>query len=105
MAEAKRLSRKSVTVLSLIAEGHSYAQIVNGHPEISYRDIFAAAEEALRLQESPSDYQVRLAKLKERSPKAYERWTAEEDADLAKAFRTGVSVEKLGKMFQRQTSA
>ena len=40
MAGFKRLSEKSVRVLSLTAEGYSYAQIVDGHPEISYLDIF-----------------------------------------------------------------
>ena len=42
MAEAPRLTHKSAVVLALIAEGHSYSQIVDGHPGITYPDIFRA---------------------------------------------------------------
>ena len=42
-----RLSRTSRTVLALIAEGRTYEQILALHPELTYRDIFAAAREAL----------------------------------------------------------
>ena len=105
MAAAKQLSKKSALVLSLIAEGHSYAQIVDSHSGISYRDIFNAAEEALKMYETPTSYQARLAKLKERYPKAYERWTEEDESDLAKAYNSGIKIANLTKMFQRQPSA
>ncbi len=36
-------------VLGLIAEGRSYDQILQQHPELTYFDIFAAAREALEL--------------------------------------------------------
>ncbi len=42
-----RLSPKSRTVLARIAEGRTYEQILSLHPELTYRDIFAAAQEAL----------------------------------------------------------
>jgi hypothetical protein len=47
------LSEKSVTVLRLIARGHSYSQIVDGNRGITYLDVFKAAEEALRLHGAP----------------------------------------------------
>ena len=105
MAERKRLSEKSVAVLSLIADGHSYGQIVDGHPEITYLDIFTAAEEALRLNESQSDYQARMARIKTRYPQAYERWTDQEDEELSRIYGQGKAIAKIAERFQRQPSA
>ncbi|MBN1139286.1 MAG: hypothetical protein JXM73_22105 [Anaerolineae bacterium] len=41
------LSPRSVTVLKLIARGHTYDQILALHPELTYPDIFEAARKAL----------------------------------------------------------
>jgi hypothetical protein len=82
MTKARYLSGKSVKVLRLIADGHSYSQIVDGNPDIKYRDIFYAAEEALRLNDTSSTYEERLESIKKRYPRAYERWTENEDAQL-----------------------
>ena len=71
MADQSKLSNKAVAVLSLISEGCSYSQIVDGHPDITYLDIFAAAEEALRLHESVPDYHSRIAEIKSKYPNAY----------------------------------
>jgi hypothetical protein len=105
MAMPRRLSEKSVEVLRLIAEGHSYSQIVDGHFEISYRDIFDAAEEALRLNETSSEYEERMAAIKRKHPRAYERWTQDEDARLAAMHAEGKPVDELAARFQRQPSA
>ncbi len=68
MAGLRRLSEKSVVVLSLIAEGRSYSHIVEGSDDISYLDIFNAAREALLLNESlPDDYQERIGQDKARA--------------------------------------
>lgn len=100
-----KLSPKSYAVLSLIAEGYSYGQIIEGHPEITYLDIFHAAEEALRLSEAESSYQTRIAKIKEKHPKAYERWEGSEDSQLRSMHSLGASIEELSIHFQRQPSA
>ncbi|MCK4342688.1 MAG: hypothetical protein KAY37_13305 [Phycisphaerae bacterium] len=105
MTERKRLSEKSVMVLSLIADGHSYSQIVDGHAGISYLDIFAAAEEALQLSESQSDYHARMAEIKKRHPRAYEKWEAEEDERLTGLIRAGEPVMAIAQRFERQPSA
>src|SRR5436309_689717 len=105
MAELRRLSRKSVKVLRLIADGHSYSQIVDSHADISYRDIFDAAEEALRLSDPPSDYEERMAIIKQKHPRAYERWTPNEDTDLTAMYAQGTSLDQLVAHFQRQPSA
>ena len=105
MTMARRLSEKSMKVLSLIAEGRSYSQIVNGHSHISYRDIFDAAEEALRLNDAPFAYEERMAAIKQKYPRAYERWTEDEDAQLMAMHTQLVPLEELVERFQRQPSA
>lgn len=107
MAEQKtgRLSAKTVAVLRLIADGQSYAQIVDGHPGLTYLDIFAAAEEALRLDETPSDYQARLAAIKAKYPMAYEPWSEEDDALLRAMHAARRSIDAMSEEFQRQPSA
>jgi hypothetical protein len=105
MSDQRRQSEKSVKVLGLIAEGHSYSQIVDGNPDINYHDIFHAAEEALRLGESPPDYQQRLVTIKSRYPKAYEPWTPADDAELATMYTSGKSIQEISDRFERQPSA
>lgn len=100
-----KLSPKSFAVLSLIAEGYSYGQIIDGHPEITYLDIFHAAEEALKLSESVTSYQERMAKIKEKYPKAYEKWEASEDGQLRSMYSSGTGILELSTHFQRQPSA
>jgi hypothetical protein len=101
----KKLSAKAVAVLSMIAEGQSYAQIVDGHPGLTYLDIFHAAEEALRFVESESDYHQRLAAIKKRHPRAYEKWSDDEDNELKSMRAGGAAIERLAAHFQRQPSA
>jgi hypothetical protein len=102
---ATSLSHKSATTLGLIAEGHSYNQIVDGHPGISYLDIFKAAEEALRLLESGGDYQERLAAVKQRHPRAYEPWSTEEEGELRALYQSGKAIVAIAQALQRQPSA
>ena len=105
MSDQRRLSEKSIRVLSLIADGHSYGQIMDGHQDISYRDIFHAAEEALRLNETQPDYHNRLAEIKSRYPKAYEPWTPADDAELIAMHQQGKLIPEMAAQFQRQPSA
>jgi len=46
-----------------------------------------------------------LASIKRRYPRAYDKWTAEEDALLQQKYKEGTSLEKLAAHFQRQPSA
>jgi DNA-binding CsgD family transcriptional regulator len=105
MGKQKRLTEKSALVLGMIAEGHSYSQIVDGNSGLSYLDIFAAAEEALRLCESQSDYHARMVEIKERYPRAYERWSEDDDRRLAALFGDGNSAATIGRQLGRQPSA
>ena len=105
MATGKRLTSKSVVILKLISEGHSYNQIVDGQKGITSTDVFRAAEEALELNESKSDYTKRMESIKERYPSAYERWTDKDDADLIKMYRQGKIRKEMAERFHGQPSA
>lgn len=114
----KHLSPRSICVLEMIAEGHSYAQIVEQYPDLTYRDIFGAASEALELSfrsapeisdtsanERSALWAKRLAELRTKSPRAYERWDAAEDARLVEMHRSGQSAPQIAATLQRQASA
>jgi len=105
MPAAKRLSKKAVKVLSLIAEGRSYGQIVGSHPDITYRDIFDAAREALVAHGALPVNRGRMAQSKARHPRAYERWTDDEDAELTSMLRQGKATEEIAAQLRRQPSA
>ena len=105
MARSQRLNQKSVTVLRLIADGHTYAQIVDTHADISYLDIFAAAEEVLEILEASSSYEDRMAKIKQNHSRAYERWTDEEDRELAGMCQEDKKVAEIADHLGRQPSA
>lgn len=102
----KTLSERSVNVLKLIAEGRSYEQILTFQPDLTYRDIFDAAREALEATgEVLSDYQERMAEVRRDHPRAYEPWTDEEDATLVRLSQAGRTVDEIAAQLQRQPSA
>lgn len=104
--EHKELSSRSATVLKLMAEGRTYEQILALNPELTYLDIFNAAREALEVAgEVPSAYEERLAKIRKVHPRAYAKWTDEEDAKLAQFVQSGYSVDEIASQLQRQPGA
>ena len=108
MAGAQRLSEKSITVLCLIADGRSYTQIVDSNVDITYRDIFVAAEEALEALKAPeasSEWDKRMARIKQEYPRAYERWTDMEDTELTGMCQKGSTVAEIADHLGRQPSA
>lgn len=118
MTKPLRLSAKSAHILSLIAAGHSYAQIVDGNPDLTYRDIFAAAGEALRLDDVVARKQDGTIKsVKTSAPpafvtnarrefaRAYEPWSDQEDTQLAVLIAEGLGQAEVAVRLQRQPSA
>lgn len=104
--EEKRLSARSVTVLQLISEGHTYDQILALQPDMTYLDIFDAAQEALEVVEAmPGIHQEKMAQIRRACPRAYEPWTDEEDAALARDVRSGLGHDEIAAKMQRQPSA
>ena len=103
-----KLSTTSVAVLEMVASGRTYDQILAAYPDFTYVDIFRAAEEALELfsgETDPSSRAYTLAEKRERHPRAYEKWTDIEDAELRKLVRSGETVARIAGQLQRNRSA
>ncbi len=93
-------------MLRLISQGRTYEQILSIHPEMTYLDIFRAAQEALEATEpAPGGYGDRLAMLREERPRAYEKWSPSEDAELARLVAMGERIEEIAVHLRRQPSA
>ena len=115
MNEPPRLSAKSLQVLRLIADGLSYAQIIEREPALNYHDIFFAAEEALWVDEKLSAWLAEaqtagLARPAANRPnwkhaRKYEPWTRSEDDKLAAMHSAGKDKKEIAEELQRQTSA
>jgi hypothetical protein len=102
------LNGKSRAILELIAEGHSYDQILQKTPNLKYLDIFQAAAEALEVVEqfkSGSSYEQRMAEIRQAHPRAYDKWSNEEDATLKKLFQSGSNAKAIADQLKRQPSA
>ena len=65
----------------MIASGHSYEQIVRTDPDLTYRDIFDAAAEAIAPVRGSGLSAETLAGIREEFPRAYTPWTTAEDDD------------------------
>ena len=93
-------------MLELIAEGHTYDQILAIQPTLTYMDIFKAAREALDIaEEATSGYTKRLAQIRRSHSRAYEKWTTEEEDRLVQLFRSNRTVEDIAPLLQLQPSA
>jgi hypothetical protein len=102
----KPLSPDAVTVLTMIAEGHSYEQILAAHPALTYLDIFKAAREALDLATDGTGRTAgNLAAIRRQYPRAYESWTADEEDRLTELVRAGTTPEEIAVTLQRQVGA
>ena len=93
------LSNKTVAVMEMIAKGHSYEQIIATYPALTYRDIFDAAAEVLKAVEDQSPSQ--MEKTKHKHPRAYEKWTQDEEQQLRDLIAEGHTVARIAKRLQR----
>jgi flagellar motility protein MotE (MotC chaperone) len=50
-------------------------------------------------------YQQRLDEIRQQYPRAYEKWTEEEDTHLRQAYQAGTEVKELAVLLQRQLGA
>lgn len=105
--EKKKLSSKAVAVLLMVAEGHTYEQVLAAYPALTYLDIFQASQEALALlgEGPPSGYLKRIAEIKKANPRAYEKWTEGEDEKLIQAVKDGIATKVIAQAHGRQPSA
>jgi len=102
----KGLSTKAVAVLEMIAEGHTYDQVLAAYPDMSYLDIFAAAREALQnAGQTDGNYAEKLAKIRQEYSRAYDKWSDDEDANLTSLYRAGRPTKEIAVKLQRQPGA
>ena len=102
----------------------NYDQIISLNKNFTYPDIFNAAKEALDIIDSvhpvqenklrdaidtvlkkKTPHQESVAKKKEQYPRAYERWSKEEERDLKDLYRKHLSVNEMASALQRQPGA
>jgi DNA-binding NarL/FixJ family response regulator len=101
-----QLTARSIAILEMVAAGHSYEQILAAHPELTYRDIFRAAEEALAsIAGQPRQGKITLAERRKHHPRAYEPWSPEEEKDLQQFIEAGLTVPEIAGRLQRRRSA
>ena len=68
-------------------------------------DIFNTAAKVLHLYNNISDYKNIVASLRKHYPRAYEKWTVEDDEELRSLFDKRMSIVDMAKYFQRKPSA
>ena len=103
----RELSPQTIAVLEMIGAGRRYEQILSAYPHLTYLDIFHAATEALdfaSLQE-PAAPSYQVADVRKTYPRAYEKWTEEEQHRLRALIDSGLTVAQISKRLQRQRSA
>ncbi len=60
---------------------------------------------AFGFSERQGKHEEQLAKIRAEYPKAYDKWSEDEDGLLKQKFAEGTSIKELSKIFQRQPSA
>jgi len=100
------LSEKSRAILQAIAKGHTYEQILVQELAWTYHDIFQAAAEALADEQvSIEGKSYSVEEIRHDHPRAYEKWSAAEDAQLTELFRSGKGVDEIAAILHRQAGA
>ena len=98
--------QQAVVILRLIAKGHSYAQIVDSVPGVTYKHIFAAAAEAIGAMEGmQSKRKTDIKTIRQTYQRAYEPWGEEEDAKLEALHNDGRTPSQIAEQLGRQPGA
>lgn len=108
MTEVEPLIDKAEIVVRMIEEGCDYTELIAAYTDISREDLFHAVRFALRMKTGkplPGMYAQRLAAIKAEFPRAYEKWTFDEDCQLRSMHANGVPVDEIAEVLQRQVSA
>jgi uncharacterized protein YciW len=106
--ETTELTERSRAILEAIAHGHAYEQILVQDLTLTYHDIFQAAVEALdvaKAERGGKSYDERMKEIRQAHPRAYEKWSAEEDDRLSQLSQSRKPVSEIANVLQRQPSA
>src|SRR4051812_2523380 len=113
------LSLGAWQVLSAIARGCRYETILAEHPELTYLDVFDAAREARCLldglagngsplppldgeRDDRGEYAERLARIRQRYPRAYAPWSPEEDDQIRAIVGAGRRPREIAEELERR---
>ncbi len=99
------LSEKSAHILRLLGSGLSDEEIIASDPAIKREHIVLAAREALVLNSSARTQQERIKRIVQRHPRAYEKWTHDEELRVAELYKLGKTLREIAASVQRQPSA
>lgn len=100
-----KLSTRSTAILDLLSKGQSDNQILQNHPAFSREDICMAANEALILNRNTQTREERVAKIQQRYPRAYEKWSSDEEWRIKELFQQGKTMREIASVVQRQPNA
>jgi DNA-binding NarL/FixJ family response regulator len=100
-----KLSSRSTAILDLISKGHSDSQILKNNQGYTRDDICIAANEALILNRNTQTREERVAKIQQRFPRAYERWSSDEEWKIRDLFQQGKTMREIASIVQRQPNA
>jgi ATP-dependent DNA helicase RecQ len=90
--------------VKLARYGEAFLEVIRGHAMRAGEGI--RPDEALAPSALPSSpHEERLAAIKQHHPRAYEKWTQEEDGDLLSLHAAGTPLSQLATRFQRQPDA
>ncbi|RKX18593.1 MAG: hypothetical protein DRP35_09025 [Candidatus Zixiibacteriota bacterium] len=114
---------KITDVLDMISNGYLYNSILYKYPNINIQDIMNSAklakelidkiyveDENIRLYSNIKiiarrEKLINLTEIKEKYPRAYEKWKISEEKLLIKLFKAGKSYTEISKILQRQKGA
>ena len=100
------LSEKSKRILQLIADGRTYERILALHSDLTYKDIFHAAEEALRILTAPKNsWQKDQERIREKYKRLGERWGEKEEETLRHLYKTGIPTSEICRRLERPQGA
>lgn len=100
-----KLSEKSLTVMRMFASGLSEDDVLKKDPAIRREHITIAAREALILNNSALTHQEKLDKILQRHPRAYEKWSHDEEQRVLELYKLGKTMREISAAVQRQPTA
>jgi DNA-binding NarL/FixJ family response regulator len=110
-------------VMEMIARGYSYECIMKEYPDLTMSEIMASARTAAELLSKcvtvddpiKIDSEIKiiahngklqtLTELRKKYPRAYEKWTEDEEKQVVSLYRSGKRIGEIAELLQRQRGA